>query len=69
MLRAAYYLRTAIVYSGISALWDVHNAKLRYFWDPLDLCGTMVDGRFLRGHDLNLYHLQYECLGLMLRFP
>ena len=23
----------------------------------------MVDGLFLRGHGLNLYHLQYECLG------
>ena len=43
----------------------MHNAKLRYLWDPLDCCGTMADGRFLRGHDLNLYHLQYECLGLL----
>ena len=25
----------------------------------------MADGRFLRAHSLNLYHLQYECLGLL----
>ena len=25
----------------------------------------MADGRFLRAHGLKLYHLQYECLGLL----
>ena len=39
--------------------------KLRYLLDPLDHCGTMADGRFLRGRGLNLYHLQYECLGIL----
>ena len=39
--------------------------KLRYLFDPLDHCGTMADGPFLRGHGLNLYHLQYKCLGML----
>ena len=38
---------------------------LGYLWDPLDCCGTMADGRFLRGRGLNLHHLQYECLELL----
>ena len=42
--------------------------KLVYNWDPLDCCGTsgtIADGRFLRGHRLNLHHMQYECWGLL----
>ena len=65
MLRAARYFRNVTVYSGISLLGYVNNAKLGYLWVPLDCCGTMADGRFLRGHGLNLYHLQYECFGML----
>ena len=65
MLRTAKYLIKIIVYPGVSLFGYVNNAKLRYLLDPLDSCSTMADGHFLRGHGLNLYHLQYECLGLL----
>ena len=65
MLRASLYLSNVIVYSGISLFSCVSNGKLEYLWDPLDCCGTMADGRFVRGHGFNLYHLQCECLGLL----
>ena len=63
MLRAEYF-STAIVYSIISSFSEKTNARLRYLEEPLDCFSTMADGCFLRGHGLNLYHLQYECLEL-----
>ena len=49
----------------ISRLWGVCNAKLAHLWDPLHCCGQMADGRFLKAHGLNLYHLLYQCLELL----
>ena len=46
--------------------YAITYAKLRYLWDPLDLCCSMADCRFLRGLGLNLYHLQYERLWLLI---
>ena len=65
MLRGALYFSAVTVYSGISLFWDMNNAKLGYLWDLLGNCSMMADGRFLRGHDLNLYPPQYQCLGLL----
>ena len=65
MLRTAKYLSNVIVFSGISLFGYVSNANLGYLRYTLDCCGTMADGRFLRSHGLNLYHLQYDCLELL----
>ena len=65
MLSITQYLSHVTVYSGISLLWDINNDKLGSLWDTPDQCGTMADGSFLRSHGLTLYHLQYECLGLL----
>ena len=58
-------LSIVMVYSGISLLWGVNNAKLGYLWNPLDRYGMIVIGHFLRSRGFKLNRLQYECLKML----
>ena len=52
------------LYTRVYRCSETWTKPSKCIMSPLDCCGIMFGCRFLNGHGLNIYHLQYEILKL-----